>query len=122
MDLEFSLIKNPNTDDLMVLNDIQSIKNSVRNLILTNKGERIFQPYIGTTLSNVLFEIADSDLGDTIIESIKTVLSLFEPRIVVDSILVSLEDDNITLSVQIYYTILSTNVKDSVTQTVFRDR
>ena len=122
MDLEFSLIKNPNTDDLMVLNDIQSIKNSVRNLILTNKGERIFQPYIGTTLSNVLFEIADSDLGDTIIESIKTVLSLFEPRIVVDSILVSLEDDNITLSVQIRYTILSTNVKDSVTQTVFRDR
>jgi phage baseplate assembly protein W len=122
MDLDFSLVKHPNTDDIMVLNDVQSIKNSVRNLILTNKGERIFQPYIGTTLSNVLFEIADSDLGDTIIDSIKSVLSLFEPRIVVDSILVSLEDDDITLSVQIYYTILSTNVKDSVTQTIFRGR
>ena len=113
MDLNLSLTKSLQNNDILVLNEQQAIRNSIKNLILTRKGERIFQPYIGTSLESLLFEIIDENTADTIIEQIKKLISIYEPRIFIDSIEVFEQDDRITLSVSILYTILKTNTQDS---------
>ena len=53
---------------------IDAVKENVRNLIKTRKGERVFQPDIGMGLENLLFEQITDELlvlvNDTINESI----------------------------------------------------
>ena len=41
---------------------IDAVKNNIRNLLYTNKGERYLQPNIGLNLRNVLFEQFTEDL------------------------------------------------------------
>lgn len=122
MDLDFALTKNPITNDILVLNNSQAIKNSIKNLIITRKGERLFQPFLGTNIAALLFGIADKTLADSMIAEIKTVINLFEPRIAITNITIYLDDDAHSLSVDMTYVILDTNTEDGFTQILQRDR
>lgn len=67
--------------DLVRLVDEQSVKESLRNLILTNRGERLFQPDVGCDIRALLF---DNVTPDTIIiakELIRTTIQNYEPRV-----------------------------------------
>jgi len=55
-DLALSFERNDNTKDIIVKKDIEAVKQSVRNLILTNHFERPFHPEIGSNVTAVLFE------------------------------------------------------------------
>ena len=44
-DLNLFFTKHPMSSDVSKVTDVQAIKRSIRNLILTNKGERLFHPY-----------------------------------------------------------------------------
>ena len=51
-DLEIS----PLSQDLTVFKDEDSVKESIRNILLTDRGERLMQPTIGGNLRAMLFE------------------------------------------------------------------
>jgi len=51
---------NPITGFLAKVNNEQDAKQMLRNLILTNMGERPYQPLVGSKVYNLLFEPADS--------------------------------------------------------------
>jgi phage baseplate assembly protein W len=70
----------PNTDDLSVLKDSYAVKQAVRNLILTNFNERPFHPEIGSNVTALLFEPADTFTANAIKEEILYVLKKYEPR------------------------------------------
>ena len=55
-DLNLSFTKNPATKDVAKVFDIQAIKRAVKNIILTNKYERPFNPDFGASLRDYLFE------------------------------------------------------------------
>lgn len=55
---DFSL--NPVTGFLAKVNNEQDAKQMLRNLVLTNMGERPYQPLVGSKVYNLLFEPADS--------------------------------------------------------------
>ena len=57
-----------------------SIKQSIRNLILTNLGERLFQPNIGSNILYSLFEPNDVVTAENITFFIKSTISQNEPR------------------------------------------
>lgn len=122
MDLNLNLTKNLQNGDIYVLNELQSIRASIKNLILTRKGERIFQCYLGTDLESLLFEVANSNTADNIIEQVKTLLNLYEPRITIDSVEVFLEDDDVTLSLKLVYTIVTSNTQDTFTSVLVKNR
>ena len=121
MDLDLSFSQT-NTHDITILNTKQSVRASVKNIILTERGTAIFSPYFGTSLSKYLFEVADKSLGTDIIEEIKSSLNLWESRITVDSVNVFLEDDEVTISVSIEYTINSLEQSDTINISLGRDR
>ena len=58
-DLNLKLTRHPIRKDIMPLKDDEAIKNSVKNLVLTNFFERPFQPRVGANLRGLLFEPAD---------------------------------------------------------------
>ena len=54
LNLNFSI--NPVTSDVTTVTDVNAVKRSVRNLLLTNHYDRQFHPEIGSNLKELLFE------------------------------------------------------------------
>lgn len=91
-DLPLSLSIHPVTQDLTALNDIDAVKQSVKNLVVTNFTERLFAPQLGSNITGLLFEPADLYTALTIKDEVKRVLSEHEPR--VNNVFVQVEDES----------------------------
>jgi phage baseplate assembly protein W len=121
-DLDTIFAPNPVTGDINPIKDIEAIKKSVINLILTNFYERPFQPEIGCNVRGLLFEPADpvtiSDLEDAATQ----VLENFEPRISVIRVSASDDADNNSYIMTIEFQILSTEQVSDVTTVLERLR
>lgn len=78
-DLDLKLTLHKIRKDIVPLKDDQAVKNSIKNLILTNFFERPFQPGIGANLRGLLFEPADAITELALEDNIKRCLKL-EPR------------------------------------------
>jgi phage baseplate assembly protein W len=81
----------PNSKDIVPLTDIDAIKQSVKNLVLTNFGEKLFRPEFGGNVTSYLFEPVNFTTAISIQEEIKLVLQNFEPR--VNNIVVQVTND-----------------------------
>lgn len=76
-----SFAKTPVGDQLARVTNERSINQSLKNLILTNLGERLFQPYIGSDVTATLFENNfEEDLND-IEFYIENTIKNNEPRV-----------------------------------------
>ncbi len=80
-DLPLAFTIHPNTSDLTALRDIDAVKHSVKNLILTDFTERVFEPHIGSNVASLLFENADVFTSMAIKDEIIRVLKEYEPRV-----------------------------------------
>ncbi len=105
-DISFNFSKNPVTNDVVVLKNEEAIKQSVKNLILTKIGERLFNPLIGTNTTSYLFELSSTFSANTLITEIEQILKNFEKRVRLSNITVNLEDDSNEFEVSIEYYIV----------------
>tara|TARA_E500000178_G_scaffold334093_1_gene369663 strand:- start:816 stop:1244 length:429 start_codon:yes stop_codon:yes gene_type:complete len=112
-DLPLSFLQHPGTKDIRPITDIDAVKQSVKNIVLTNFGERPFQPEIGSNVTSYLFEPADGMSGYMIEEEIKNALKEQEPRVNGVSVKVSANIDNNALTAKISYNVISLNVSVS---------
>jgi phage baseplate assembly protein W len=92
-DISFNFSKNPITKDIVTLKNEEAIKQAVKNLVLTQIGERFFQPNLGTSTSSYLFELSTGFSENALIEEIETVLKENEPRILLSNISVDSNTD-----------------------------
>lgn len=79
-DVSFSFI-HPATGDLLLATDIEAVKNSIKNIVLTPKGTRPFFPEFGTRVSRLLFELASPLTASQIRDEILDGVQKFEKRI-----------------------------------------
>jgi len=93
-DLNLKLTLHPVRKDIMPLKDDAAIKNSVKNILLTNFFERPFQPDLGANLRSLLFEPADAITRVAIRDSVKNKLIEKEPRIEDVTVIVENDDAN----------------------------
>lgn len=99
--------KNFGTKDLARLTNEQSIINSLKNIILTNKGERPFQPDFGCNISGLLFENFSKFTTDAIETEIRTAVENFEPRVRTIKIAVFETQDNHSVEIQLFFTTIN---------------
>jgi phage baseplate assembly protein W len=121
-DLDLLFIPNPVTGDINPIKDIEAIKKSVINLILTNFYERPFQPEIGCGVRGLLFEPADPITISDLEDAAKEVLENFEPRVRVLQVSALDDPDNNAYTMTIYFQILSTEQVAEVTTVLERLR
>lgn len=114
-DFDLNFTAHPNTGDVTTLYDINSIKQSVKNLILTNKGERPFNPRLGSNVRGLLFEPADPFTALDIREAIRETISNYEPRVKLLGVVVKDDADANRYSVEIEFQILTTLETGDVT-------
>lgn len=80
-DFSTGFLRSPLSGDLGLVINENAVRSSLRNLILTNRYERLLDPYIGTDLQALLFETPDSGVTKLIQEYIKQTIANYEPRV-----------------------------------------
>jgi phage baseplate assembly protein W len=80
-DLNITFKPHPITGDLITSKDEAAIKQSVVNLLLTNRGERVFNANLGSSVSSLLFEPLDYGTAGMVSAEIQNTLNAYEPRI-----------------------------------------
>lgn len=105
-DLSITFKKHPVTDDLVTVKDKAAVAQSIKGLLLTRRGERPFQPDLGSGLQNLLFEPLDYGSGALIKKEIKETLSRYEPRISIQKLMCYPDISNNGYEVELEYFIL----------------
>ena len=105
-DLNITFKPHPVTGDLTTVKDEAAIKQAIINLLLTNRGERLFAPRIGSSLSDLLFEILDFGTASLVNTEITNTLSTYEPRIRVLSLSTNPNFDDNGFDVELVYEVV----------------
>ena len=113
-DFSVNFAKNPFTDDLSVVNNDNSIKQAVKNLILTSPGEKPFQPLVGSSVSSLLFEPLDAFTIDTIQDEIRLTINQYEPRVRLTNVDVTPIFEGNKLNVSIEYQIVGLPIVETI--------
>ena len=108
-DLDINFRKHPATRDVTMRYDEEAIKQSIKNLVMTNHYERPFHPEIGSPLRGLLFEPTSPLLVISIKQSITNTINNFEPRAKLLGVEVNFKPDNNSINVIINFTIINTN-------------
>ena len=96
---------------------VEAVKNNIRNLLLTNRGERVFQPLIGLNLRQFLFEQLTPEVIFEIQNDIRDTMKLWLPFVNIENIIVN-EDTTTpnTIQVKVDFSIQQVpNSLDSIT-------
>ena len=113
-DFSVNFARNPFTDDLSVVHNDNSIKQAVKNIILTSPGEKPFQPLVGSSVSRLLFEPLDAFTADTIAEEIRTTINQYEPRVALTRVDVTPIYENNKLHVSLEYRIVGLPIVETI--------
>ena len=79
-DLNLDFQQNTATKDIQKIEDVESVKRSVRNLINLNYYEKAFHPEIGSNLRGLLFENITPQISHYIGKQIELLIKNYEPR------------------------------------------
>ncbi len=106
-DLDLDFTKHPATGDVSTKTDVEAVKRSVRNLVLTNRFERPFQPNKHSGIRQYLFEPLSPITAFAIRQKVIDVISKYEPRARVIEVQVVTDSDNNAFKVSIWFRTLS---------------
>lgn len=106
-DLMNDLTPHPITRDLVRLKNDNSIKQAVKNIILTSLGERLFQPTIGSEIANALFEPNDIIMEENLKFSIQNAIRFHEPRVNVLKVEVYTFSEEDRVAINIFFSIIN---------------
>ena len=108
-DISLYFTPNPVSGDVTQITDVQDIKRSVRNLVLTNRWDRPFHPEIASRVREALFDMFTPVTINIIRNDIEDVLRIYEPRVDVTEIAVEDPEfnymDQNTLPIKIFFTL-----------------
>jgi len=92
LDLTFNI--QPSTGDISIVKDSRAVINSVKNILLMNKYDKLWKPYFGSNLRDLLFENVDSVFESFIDSEIRTTITNFEPRVTIQELRVTADPSN----------------------------
>jgi phage baseplate assembly protein W len=90
-------------------------KSNLVNLLLTNRGERLFNPEFGADISNLLFEGINEDLDSTIIDLINSSVNLFMPEIQLGDIIIDKDPDRNSIIITVNYKLKISGQSEQIT-------
>lgn len=107
-DLDFNFTAHPVTKDVTRKYDEEAIKQSVKNLVMTQNYERPFHSEIGSMVRGLLFEPATPMLPIMLKRAITDTIVNFEPRVILNDVTVRFTPDANDIAVTIEFTIINT--------------
>lgn len=106
-DLMNDLTPHPITKDLVRLKNDRSIRQAVKNIVLTGLGERLYQPTIGSEIAKALFEPNDIIMEENLRFHIQNAIRFHEPRVNVLNVEVFTFNEEDRVAINIVFSIIN---------------
>jgi phage baseplate assembly protein W len=120
-DIDINMTLHPQSGDLVLKYDINSVKRSIKNLISTNLYERPFKPSLGVNLRGMLFELSTMTTDTIVLEQdIISLINNYEPRANVTDVVTQIVGNE--LNVSMYFTITNNPLPQELDITLQRVR
>lgn len=121
LDIDLSFAKRP-SGDIYKKKDGDAVKQSIKNLLLTNFYEKPFRPFFGGDLRALLFELADDDIELDTNERIMKAISSYEPRAEIVNIDVNSQPEINDISITVTFKVVNTQEEVSFSTNLTRLR
>jgi phage baseplate assembly protein W len=92
----------------------EALKVNLINYFLTGEDERFLNPEIGTGIRALLFEQHTADIGDRMEQIVRTGISRWFPRVIINKINTTNSPDTNTFTLQLNYRVDMTNIEDEL--------
>jgi phage baseplate assembly protein W len=112
----------PVTGSLAKTTNVNAVRQSIKNLVLTNYGERFFQPQVGSDILRHLFEPMNTLTAKDITDSIALTIKHNEPRANLLGVDVRESSDYGSVVVNIVFSLINTNAPVSMDVSLKRVR
>jgi phage baseplate assembly protein W len=112
----------PQNKRLVKYTNEESVKRSIRNLILTDKYDRPFQPEIGCRVRGLLFENMSNLIMEEIKATIRETIEVYEPRARVIDVIVQTNEVRQAYDVYIYFEVINSVEPVTLNITLYRAR
>lgn len=99
-----------------------AVTRSIRNLLNTQQGERLYQPDVGSNVRKLLFEPIDDTTTDILASTIRDTLNAYEPRAKVLDVSVVPDEERNRYVVAVVYMLINKQDPISVNITLQRVR
>lgn len=119
-DIRKDLVLSPISEDLALLKNDNAVKESIKNLVLTDRGERLMQPFVGGNVRAMLFEPLVPSTIKSIENNIRETIELYEPRCELIDVkaTANLDENAVFVVIQFYLT----NVEAPITFELILER
>lgn len=120
-DIDLSFTAKP-SGEVYKKQDAASVKQGVKNVLLTNFAEKPFNPRFGANLRSRLFDLADADAEYDIERQILAAVETYEPRAKILNVRAVVQPDNNEIEVTVTFIVVSTSEEVTFTTTLARLR
>jgi phage baseplate assembly protein W len=114
-DFTTSFVVHPVSNDLGRVTDFEAVRRSIKNLILTDKYERLLDPNIGSNIKRCLFEPMDGATTVMLQNYIRDTIKNYEPRARLVDVIVTPDYNNNAYHISIYFTVTFSEKMQTVT-------
>jgi hypothetical protein len=121
-DLNLLFAPHPYSKDILTRKNIDAVKSSIQNLILTKNYERPFHPEIGSQVNALMFENLMPSTIVAIERSIRNTVEKFEPRATILDVQIVDNSDSNAVDIEVTFTINNVALPVTVTTTISRVR
>mgnify|MGYP003132480177 FL=1 len=102
-DFDLSFRAHPKTGNLLMKKNNDSVKQGVKNLVLTNKYERPYRPQFGCNIRSRLFDLIEATTESEIETDIEFAFESFMPRAILLGVSALANPDGNSIRVNIIY-------------------
>jgi len=114
------MVPHPVSKDVLRFVNEHAVIRSIKNLVMTDQGERLYQPDLGSNIKRMMFEPMVESTAEIISQYIQETIDVYEPRAKVLDISVVPDYNNNLYAVTLSFMII--NKEDPVTLNITLDR
>jgi len=85
----------------------EAVKGSIRNILLTNRGDRLYDSNFGSDIRKILFENFSPAMESVLADLIRTAIENHEPRANIIDIIVNSDVDNHYVVVTLIFSVIN---------------
>lgn len=122
-DIPFIMSRNPFTGDINTVKDVYAVRQSIRNIVMTIRGERPFNDSFGGNPINNLFDTLTTLMEIECKNLIQNAIATYEPRVKLTQIIIDQSKVNPNkINIFVVYDILNSGLVDSISLSLERTR
>lgn len=121
LDIDLIFANRP-SGDIYKKSDAAAVKQAVKNLLLTNYGEKPFEPFYGGNLNDFLFNLDTEFDAHSINEAVTVAIDNYEPRARVEQVNSILNPDYNSVTIRVVFRVITTNQLETVQVNLARIR